>query len=51
MTALDLSKNKFGWTAGTVDCIADGLGNNSTLLKLDLSHCLLRDRDVSTLAL
>jgi hypothetical protein len=50
MTILDLSENRFGWTAGTVDCIADGLGSNSTLLKLDLSRCALRDEDVSTLA-
>jgi hypothetical protein len=37
MTALDLSENGFGKTTGAVECIADGLGSNSTLLKIDLS--------------
>jgi Ran GTPase-activating protein (RanGAP) involved in mRNA processing and transport len=50
MTALDLSGNIFGRTAGAVDCIADGLGSNSTLLKIDLSSCCLEDDDVSVLA-
>jgi Ran GTPase-activating protein (RanGAP) involved in mRNA processing and transport len=49
MTALDLSENKFGETTGAVECIADGLGSNSTLLKIDLSDCYLRNGDVSTL--
>jgi hypothetical protein len=31
MTALDLSGNKFWETTGAVECIADGLGSNSTL--------------------
>jgi Leucine-rich repeat (LRR) protein len=50
ITALDLSRNRFGETTGTVECIADGLGSNSTLLKIDLSRCALRDDDVSILA-
>jgi hypothetical protein len=29
MTVLDLSMNPFGGMAGTVDCIADGMGSNS----------------------
>jgi hypothetical protein len=50
MTTLDLSKILFGFTAGAVDCIADGLGSNSTLLSITLSYCQLGDEDVSTLA-
>jgi Ran GTPase-activating protein (RanGAP) involved in mRNA processing and transport len=49
MTALDLSENYFGETTGAVECIADGLGSNSTLLKIDLSSCCLRDDGVATL--
>jgi hypothetical protein len=50
MTALDLHGNAFAQTAGAVECIADGLGSNSTLLKIDLSWCALRDGGVSILA-
>jgi Ran GTPase-activating protein (RanGAP) involved in mRNA processing and transport len=50
MTTLDLSLNEFGDTPGAVDCIADGLGSNSTLLKIKLSSCRLGDEDVSMLA-
>jgi Leucine-rich repeat (LRR) protein len=50
ITTLDLSWNQFGLTTGAVECITDGLGSNSTLLKVDLSSCCFRDRDVSTLA-
>jgi Ran GTPase-activating protein (RanGAP) involved in mRNA processing and transport len=50
ITAIDLSGNSFGEMTGTVDCIADGLGRNSTLLKIDLSSCDLGDAGVSTLA-
>jgi hypothetical protein len=50
MTAIDLSENLFGLTAGAVDCIADALGSNSILLKINLSNCCLRDGGVSTLA-
>ncbi len=50
ITTLDLSGNRFGETTGAVDCIADGLGSNSTLLKIDLSSCALRDDGVFTLA-
>jgi Ran GTPase-activating protein (RanGAP) involved in mRNA processing and transport len=50
MTALDLSGNGFGETTGAVECIADGLGSNSTLLKIDLAHCALGDVGVATLA-
>jgi Ran GTPase-activating protein (RanGAP) involved in mRNA processing and transport len=45
-----LSANAFGQTPGAVECIADGLGSNSTLLKIDLSHCQLEDNSVSILA-
>jgi hypothetical protein len=51
ITALDLSRNWFGRTTGFVECIAVGLGSNSTLLKIDLSCCDLGDGDVSILAL
>jgi Leucine-rich repeat (LRR) protein len=50
MTALDFSGNYFGDTAGAVECIADGLGSNSTLLKINLTDCRLRDVGVSILA-
>jgi Leucine-rich repeat (LRR) protein len=50
MTTLDLSENEFGQTTGAVECIAEGLGFNSTLLKIDLSNCALEDGGVSTLA-
>jgi Ran GTPase-activating protein (RanGAP) involved in mRNA processing and transport len=50
ITTLDLSGNHFGRVLGAVECIGDGLGSNSTLLKIDLSQCRLRDDDVSTLA-
>jgi hypothetical protein len=50
MTALDLSGNEFGRTASAVEYVADGLGSNSTLLKIDLSMCALGDGGVSTLA-
>jgi Ran GTPase-activating protein (RanGAP) involved in mRNA processing and transport len=49
MTTLDLSWNHFGGTTGAVECIADGLGSNSTLLKIDLSSCALGDVGISTL--
>jgi Ran GTPase-activating protein (RanGAP) involved in mRNA processing and transport len=41
--------NSFGRIAGAVDCIADGLGSNSTLMEIDLSHCDLGYVGVSTL--
>jgi Ran GTPase-activating protein (RanGAP) involved in mRNA processing and transport len=50
MTALDLSGNQLGETTGAVECIADGLGGNSTLLKIDLSRCNLGDGSLSSLA-
>jgi hypothetical protein len=50
MNALDLSENIVGRTVGAVECIAEGLGSNSTLLKIDRSGCALRDSGVSTLA-
>jgi Leucine-rich repeat (LRR) protein len=50
ITALDLSWNPFGRTLGAVECIADGLGSNSNLLKIDLTYCALGDDGVSTLA-
>jgi Ran GTPase-activating protein (RanGAP) involved in mRNA processing and transport len=50
ITALDLSGNPFGLIEGAVECIADGLGSNLTVLKINLSNCHLRDDDVSMLA-
>jgi Ran GTPase-activating protein (RanGAP) involved in mRNA processing and transport len=50
ITTLDLSGNEFGQTTGAVECIADGVSSNSTLLKIDLSGCCLRDEGVSVLA-
>jgi Ran GTPase-activating protein (RanGAP) involved in mRNA processing and transport len=50
ITTLNLSSNAFGQTTGAVECIADGLGSNSTLLKIDLSHCHLGDSGISILA-
>jgi hypothetical protein len=50
ITTLDLSRNSFGRIAGALDCIAEGLGSNSTLLKIDLAKCCLGDGGVSTLA-
>jgi Ran GTPase-activating protein (RanGAP) involved in mRNA processing and transport len=47
ITTLNLSSNHFG---RIVECIADGLGSNSTVLKIDLSNCGLGDVDVSILA-
>jgi Ran GTPase-activating protein (RanGAP) involved in mRNA processing and transport len=49
ITTLNLFGNQFGQTIGALDCIVDGLGSNSTLLKIDLSNCGLRDGGVSTL--
>jgi hypothetical protein len=39
ITTLDLSRNIIGHRTGAVDCVVDGLGSNSTLLKIDLSRC------------
>jgi Ran GTPase-activating protein (RanGAP) involved in mRNA processing and transport len=50
MITLDLSRNRFGNTTGAVEYIADGLGSNSTLPRIDLSRCSLGDDDVFTLA-
>jgi hypothetical protein len=50
MTSLNLSGNTFGNMPGAVDCVADGLGNNSKLLDIDLSYCALKDAGVSILA-
>jgi hypothetical protein len=50
MTALDLSGTGIGWTAVAVDYIADGLGSNSTLLKIDLSDYSLDDDGLSILS-
>jgi hypothetical protein len=38
---------EYGQATGAGECIADGVGSNSTLLKIDLSSCALRDEDVS----
>jgi hypothetical protein len=50
ITTLDLSWNEFRRIVDAVECIADGLGSNLTLLKIDLSHFRLRDDDNPTLA-
>jgi Ran GTPase-activating protein (RanGAP) involved in mRNA processing and transport len=50
ITTLNLSGNRFGRATGAVECIAEGLGSNSTLLEMDLSICGLRDAHVSILA-
>jgi hypothetical protein len=50
ITTLGLSGNRFGETNGAVECIADGMGSNSTLLKINLWSCGLGDGGVSTLA-
>jgi Ran GTPase-activating protein (RanGAP) involved in mRNA processing and transport len=50
IVTLDLPGNKFGLTTDAVGCIADGLGNNSTLLEIDLSNCCLKNGAVSILA-
>jgi Leucine-rich repeat (LRR) protein len=50
ITTLDLSWNAFGRIVGAVECIAEGMGSNSTLLKIDLSSCDLGDGGVSILA-
>jgi hypothetical protein len=50
MTTLDFSVNTFGETTRAAECIAEGLGSNSTLLNIDLSNCGLGDGGVSTLA-
>jgi hypothetical protein len=47
MTTLNLTGNEFG---RSIECIADGLGSNSTLTEIDLSFCVLGDDDVSILA-
>jgi Ran GTPase-activating protein (RanGAP) involved in mRNA processing and transport len=49
MTTLNLRGNAFGQATGAVECIADGLGSNSTLLKINLTDCHLRDGGVSVL--
>jgi hypothetical protein len=49
LTTLDLSRNYFGQTTGAVECIVDGLDCNSTLRKIRLSYCILRDVAVTTL--
>jgi Ran GTPase-activating protein (RanGAP) involved in mRNA processing and transport len=50
VTTLDLTGNTFVLTTGAVECIADELGSSSTLLKVKLSSCCLRDEDASVQA-
>jgi Ran GTPase-activating protein (RanGAP) involved in mRNA processing and transport len=50
ITTLVLSGNNFGRMAGAFDCIAEGLGSNSTLTEIHLSHCFLGGGAVSMLA-
>jgi Ran GTPase-activating protein (RanGAP) involved in mRNA processing and transport len=49
ITTLGLCRNGFGHTNGAVERIADGLGSNSTLTKIDLTCCELGDGGVSIL--
>ena len=48
LTALDLSGNEFGRTAGAVDCIAAGLRSNSTPTEIDLSSCAMGGISIQT---
>jgi Ran GTPase-activating protein (RanGAP) involved in mRNA processing and transport len=50
ITALDVSRNPFGRILGAVKCIAEGMGSNSTVLRLNLSNCRLGDDGLSILA-
>jgi hypothetical protein len=50
VTILLLARIAFGGIAGPVDYIAEGLGSSSTLLKINLSNCALRDPHVSILS-
>jgi Ran GTPase-activating protein (RanGAP) involved in mRNA processing and transport len=50
LTTLNLSGNTFGRTNDATECIADGLGSNSTLREIDLSSCALGDNHISVLA-
>jgi Ran GTPase-activating protein (RanGAP) involved in mRNA processing and transport len=50
VTTLDFSRNQFGRTTGAVECIAEGLGSNSTLMEINFTYCALEDGGVSTLA-
>jgi hypothetical protein len=50
ITTLDLSGNRFGQTIGAADCIAEGLGSNSTLMETHLTYCALGNGGVSALA-
>jgi Ran GTPase-activating protein (RanGAP) involved in mRNA processing and transport len=50
ITTLDLSVPSFGRIVGAADCIAEGLSSNSTLLKVNFSHCAFGNDGVSTLA-
>jgi hypothetical protein len=50
ITTLDLFRKKFEQTTGAVECIANGMGTNAMLLKIDLSNCRLNNGGVSILA-
>jgi Ran GTPase-activating protein (RanGAP) involved in mRNA processing and transport len=50
LTKLDLSSNSFSETPGAVQCIAEGLSINTTLLDIDFTECPLGDQGVSSLA-
>jgi Ran GTPase-activating protein (RanGAP) involved in mRNA processing and transport len=50
ITKLDLTGNEFGGTPGAVQCIADGLGSNTTLLEIVLADTRLDDDGLSILA-
>jgi Ran GTPase-activating protein (RanGAP) involved in mRNA processing and transport len=49
MTTLGLTGNSFGQMTNAVEYFVDGLGSNSTLLKINFTRCDLGDRGVSIL--
>jgi Ran GTPase-activating protein (RanGAP) involved in mRNA processing and transport len=49
ITKLNLTGNEFGGTPGAVQCIADGLGSNATLLEIVLADTRLDDDGLSIL--
>lgn len=50
ITSLDLPGHALGQTTGAFECMAEGLGSNSTLMEIRLSYCGLNDGGVSILA-
>jgi Ran GTPase-activating protein (RanGAP) involved in mRNA processing and transport len=50
ITKLDLTGNEFGGTPGAVQCIADGLASNATLIEIVLADTRLDDDGLSIMA-